>query len=273
MPDSVTPAASAILHVAANGSPTGTDGGSEDRHIVGEPAGSPTEIHTRIEESQRLHLEKNDHILLKGDEYNGTVSKTMDHYSQINPGKEATLPVHIVPAPVSFPGSAAVYLPERLMTSASYSLAASATTVTEQPLYLIATPAVMYHATTLRAMTGPVGQPYYRVPRMVPTSEFYNGAPLASLSLSHSHSQSRIGANGVETSAIVQQKVEVAEPAGYPQMVYEDAGRQVFVAAPAAWGGVVPPHLELAAGSDGTQGGGTTTLNQEGKVSKAAPAV
>ncbi|KAI9106442.1 hypothetical protein K1719_021970 [Acacia pycnantha] len=247
LPDSVT-------NVEANCSPMGTDGGSsEDRRIAaGEQAGSPTEIQIQVEESQRLNLEKNERsTLLKGNEDNGKVNdKTMDHYShqKNNPEKKDTTPsVHIVQSPVSIPGYAAVYSPEKLLTSASYSVAASAT-VTEPLLYLIAAPAVMYHASTLRAVNGPtVGQPYYRVPRMVQT---------------------------------IQPKVEVvAEPAaGYPQMVYGDGGRQIFIATPATWGGVVPtPRREVVAagtGSDiGTQGGGGTQ-NQEVKVSnKAASAV
>ncbi|KAK4276925.1 hypothetical protein QN277_015014 [Acacia crassicarpa] len=272
LPDSVT-------NAEANCSPTGTDGGSsEDRQIAaGEQAGSPTEIQKQVEESQRLNLEKNERsTLLKGNEGNGKVNnETMDHYShqKNNPEKKDMTPsVHTVQSPVSIPGYAAVYSPQ----SASYSVAASAP-VTEPLLYMIA-PAVMYHAPALRAVNGPtVGQPYYRVPRMVQTGE-YNGAPLASLSLSHS--QSRIGANGVETSSIVQPKVEVvAEPAaGYPQMVYGDGGRQIFIATPATWGGMVPPpRQEVVAagtGSDiGTQGG-SGTQNQEVKVSnKAASAV
>ncbi|XP_054796607.1 uncharacterized protein LOC129301980 [Prosopis cineraria] len=234
LPDFVPPPASAIPPAETNGSPMGTDRGSEDRNVVGEPTESPVEIQIQIEESQRLHWEKNDQVQPTGDEDNGTVNKSMDYNSQRNLKKLKAPPVHIVPAPVSIARSVTVYLPERLMTSAGYSLAALVT-VTDQPLYLIATPVIMYHATTLRAVTG----------------------------------TSRIGANSVEASGIAQPKVEVGEPTGYPLMVYKDAGRQVFITAPAAWGGVVPPHLEVATGSDGTQGGGGTALSQEGKVSKA----
>lgn len=270
MPDSVSPPPSNVPHAAAKDAPGGTDGGSEDRQVVGEPAVSPTKIQKPIEELQRLHFGNNEQILQReSDEGNGRFNTTVDVYnSQKNPEKPQPPPAQSGPAPVSIPAPAGVYLPERHMASAGYSLAASAT-VTEQPLYLIATPAVMYHATTLRAVTGPVGQPYYGVPRMVPAAEFYNGAPSASLSISNSHSQSIIGAKA-ETTGTVPTKVGVAEP-GYVQVVYDSSGRQIYFAAP-AWGGMVPPYQEVTAGADGTQGGGGA-VNQDPKVPKAASAV
>lgn len=273
-PDSVPPPASTVQHLMAKDSPLGTDGGLEERHVLGEPAVSPTEIQRQIQELQKLRLGNNEQILQReSDEGNGKVSTTTDAcYCQKNPEKAPPLspPAHSGPAPASVPVSQAVYWPERKMASAGYSLAASSATVTEQPLYLIATPAVMYHATTLRAVTGPAGQPYYGVTRMVPAAEFYNGAPPASLSLSHSHSQSRIGANVEANETVIQPKVGVAEP-GYAQVVYDNTGRQVYIAAP-AWGGVGPSYQEVSAGSDGTQVGGGA-VNQDGKVSKAASAV
>lgn len=240
---------------------------SEDRHAVGEPLLSPAEIQRQIQDLQRLHIVNNDQLLQrKSDEGNGRVY-TVDYFPQKNPEKVAPppAPLHAHTGPVPVPVSAsAAFLPERHMTSAAYPLGVSATgTDQQQPVYLIPTPAAMYHATTLRPVTGPVGQPYYGgVPRMVP-AEMYNAAPPSSLS----HTQPKVGAYN-DTSGIVQQpKVGVSEP-GYAQVAYDNAGRQVYYAAAASAppsGGVVPPYQVATAGIDGRQQGGGA-LNQEGKI-------
>ncbi|XP_054788237.1 uncharacterized protein LOC129294124 isoform X2 [Prosopis cineraria] len=237
---------------------------SEDRHAVGEPLLSPAEIQRQIQDLQRLHIVNNDQLLQrKSDEGNGRVY-TVDYFPQKNPEKVAPppAPLHAHTGPVPVPVSAsAAFLPERHMTSAAYPLGVSATgTDQQQPVYLIPTPAAMYHATTLRPVTGPVGQPYYGgVPRMVP-AEMYNAAPPSSLS----HTQPKVGAYN-DTSGIVQQpKVGVSEP-GYAQVAYDNAGRQVYYAAAASAppsGGVVPPYQVATAGIDGRQQGGGA-LNQE----------
>lgn len=294
--DSVLPPDSTVPQLAAKESPAGSDGGLEDRQVVGgDPAMSPPEIEKQIEELKNLHLAGNNEKIVQpeSNDGNGKVNSTATtttmeayNYSQKSPEKPA--PPSPPSAPTSLPLSPAVFLHERQMTSTTGypPLAASSATVTEQPVYLIATPAVMYHTTTLRAMNGPVShQPYYGVTtRMVPTGEFFNnGAPPqpASFSLSHSHShhsQSRIGAN-VETSTgmVVQQpKVGIGEP-GYAQVVYDNSGRQVYISAP-TWGGVVTtPYQDVGTGLDGPQSGGNSNggavVNQDGKVSKAASAV
>lgn len=257
--------------VAAKDLSAGSECGSEDRHVVAEPLLSPAEIQRQIQDLQRLQIVNNEQLLQrKSDEGNGRVY-TVDYYSQKNPEKVAPPPAHAhtgpapIPVPMSVPGSAAGFLPERHMTSTGYPLPASASGTEQQPMYFIPTPAGMYHATTLRPMTGPVGQPYYGVQRMVP-AEMYNAAPPTSLS----HSQPKVGAY-TETPGMVQPKVGVSE-AGYAQVAYDNAGRQVYYAAAAAVppatpasGGVVQPFQMVTAGIDGRQQGGGA-LNQEGKV-------
>lgn len=261
-PDSVTKDLSA-----------GSECGSEDnRHVVAEPLLSPAEIQRQIQDLQRLQFMNNEQLLQrKTDEGNGRVY-SVDFFSQKNPDTVVPPPPPVaaahahsgpVPVPVSVPTSAtAAFLPERHMTtSTGYTLANSE----PQPVYLIPTQAGMYHATTLRPMTtGPIGQPYYGVPRMVP-AEMYNAA-----SLSHSHSQQpKVGAY-TETSGMVQPKVGVSE-SGYSQMAFDNSGRPVYyataVAPTPAPGTVVPPYQVVTAGIDGRQqGGGGGALNQEGKV-------
>lgn len=247
--------------VVAKDLSAGSECGSEDRHMVGEQLLSPAEIQRQIQDLQRLQLVNNEQLLQrKSDEGNGRVY-TVDYLSQKNQEKVAPplAPAHAhtgpvpVPIQVSVPASAAAgFLPERHMTSTGYPLTASATGTEQQPVYLIPTPAGMYHATTLRPVTGPVGQPYYGVPRMVP-AEMYNAT------------QPKVGAY-TETSGMVLPKVGVSEP-GYAQGAYDNAGRQVYYAATApAPGGVVPPYQVVTAGIDGRQQGGGGALNQEGKV-------
>ena len=270
LPDSA-PARPTVPDVGAKDLSAGSDCGSEDRHVVSEPVVAPCEIQRQIQELQSLQLGNNEQLLQrKSDEGNGKVN-TMDYHSQKNPERVAppplvaSPPLHAqsgpvsVPVPVSVPGMAASFLPERHMTSTGYPMVATATaTGTEQPVYLIQTPSGMYQATSFRPVTGPVGQHFFGVPRMVPT-EVYNAAP--PVSISHSHSQQKLGAY-TETPGIVQTK-GVSE-AGYAQVAYDNAGRQVYYAA-APPGAVVPPAYQvMTAGIDGRQGGGA--LNQEGKV-------
>ncbi|KAK4274209.1 hypothetical protein QN277_017471 [Acacia crassicarpa] len=262
LPDSAS--VSSAPDVAAKDLSAGLECVSEDRHVVGEPLLSPAEIQRQIQDLQRLHIVNNEQLLQrKSDEGNGRVY-TVDYFSHKNPEKVAPAApshVHTGPVPAS---AAATFLPERHMTSTAYPLGASvAGTDQQQPVYLIPGPAGMYHATTLRPMTGPVGQPYYGVPRMVP-AEMYNAAPPASLS----HTQAKVGAYTETPGIIQQQKVGVSEP-GYAQVAYDNAGRQVYYAAATSApppGGVVPPYQVVTAGIDGRQQGGGA-LNQEGKIS------
>ncbi|KAF7830048.1 PB1 domain containing protein [Senna tora] len=295
------PASSTVPHlVAKDSSAVIIDGGSEERQVVGEPAVStPGEVQLQIQELQISHLGNNEQILQReNDEGNGKVNNnntsTIDvAYSSQKIPEKAPLqppsplpppPANSVPAPAPSMQLPMVYLPERQMASAGYnnSSATVSTDHQQQPLYLIATPTVMYHATTIRPVNGQIGQPYYGVPRMVTAAEFYNGAPVqASLSHSHNNSQSTInnGANHFETTngTVLQSKVGVgvAEPAGYTRVAFDNTGRQVYITAP-AWSGVVPPYgQEVVAGSDAKlQGAGGGAVNQDnGKVSKAAAAL
>ncbi|KAJ7958881.1 Octicosapeptide/Phox/Bem1p domain-containing protein [Quillaja saponaria] len=252
LPDSV-PVPTVPVIVAKEMS-AGSDCGSEDRHVIGEPVMSPTEIQRQIQELQRLQLANNEQLLQRKSDEGNARFYNVDYNSQNNPEKmappHAPLPVRV---PVQVPSAG--YLPERHMTTAGYPVSA-APTGTEQPVYLIPTPGGMYQATTMRQMTGQAGQPYYGVQRMVP-AEMYNAATPGSLS----HSQPKVGTY-TENTGMVRPNVAVAE-AGYAQVGYDSAGRQVFYTA--APGEVVPSYQVVTAGIDGRQGGGGA-LNQEGNV-------
>ncbi|KAJ7965858.1 Octicosapeptide/Phox/Bem1p domain-containing protein [Quillaja saponaria] len=248
LPDSVP--APTVPGVVAKEMSAGSDCGSEDRYVVGEPVVSPSEIQRQIHELQRLQLANNEQVLQRKIDEGNAGFYTVDYNSQNNSEKMAQPPAPFqVRVPVQVPAG---YLQERHMTTAGYPVSA-APTGTEQPVYLIQTPGGMYQATTLRPMTGPVGQPYYGVQRMVP-AETYNAAPPGSFS----HSQSKAGAY-TENTGMMQQKIAVAE-AGYAQVGYDSSGRQVFYAA--APGGVMPSYQVVTAGIDGRQGA-VGALNQE----------
>ena len=280
MPDSAPAPVHTVPDVVAKDFSAGSDCGSEDRHVVGDPVVTTTEIQRQIQELQRLQLGNNEQLLQrKSDECNGRVY-TLDYHSQKNPERVAQPQISVpaaahahggpvpVPVPASVPAAAANFLAERHMTSTGYPMAGAATGI-EQPMYLIPTPGGIYQATTLRPVTGPAGQPFCRVPRMVPT-EMYNVTPPPPLSVSHSHSQQKGGAF-TEASGMAQTKVGVSE-AGYAQVIYDNAGRQVYYAAAPPAAAVPPPYQLVTAGIDGMQGGGT--LNQDGKaVNKVSSAV
>ena len=159
----------------------GSDCGSEDRHVIGEPLLSPAEIQRQIQELQRMQISQEQALFQrKFDEVGNPRAYTGEYYSQKVPEK---LPPAPAPAPVQIPTT---YMAERHMTTGVYHMAA-APPGTEQPVYLIPTQAGVYHAPALRPVTGPVGQPYYGVQRMVP--DVYREAHLYNVGMAQQQQQ------------------------------------------------------------------------------------
>ena len=242
----------------------GTDCGSEDRHLVGEPVMSLAEIQRQINELQRLQIAANqDMYQRKSDEVN-TRAYAGDYYTQKVP--ENIAPAPSPPIPVQMPIPAA-YLPERHIATGGYPVAAASggATGAEHQVYFIQTPGGVYQA--VRPVTGPVSQavnqPYYGVQRMVPEAyreqPIYNPVP----------QQQHVAYNESNVKVVQQPNVGVAE-AGYMQVGYDSTGRQVYYTAQG--GGVASYQTMAPVAVDGRQGGGGG-LNQEGKlVTKPSPA-
>uniref|UniRef100_A0A5B7C4X7 PB1 domain-containing protein n=1 Tax=Davidia involucrata TaxID=16924 RepID=A0A5B7C4X7_DAVIN len=224
----------------------GSDCGSEDRHVIGDPA----EIQRQIQELQRMQIASHEQAMFhrKSDETN-TRAYTGDYYAQKAP--ERGPPAQ----PVTIP---AAYWQERHMTTggSGYPVAAAAPGA-EPPVYFIPTPAGMYQAPAFRPVTGQVGQPYYGMQRVGP--EFYREQPVYNAVPQQSVQQQKFGGY---TEAIGMVRPPAGGGAGvgeqgYVQVSYDGAGRQVYYTAP---GGAMPPYQAV----DVRQGGGA--LNQEGKV-------
>ncbi|KAF5740122.1 putative Xin actin-binding repeat-containing protein 1 [Tripterygium wilfordii] len=233
----------------------GSDCGSEDRPVIGEPVLPSVEIQRQIQELQRMQIaagQQEQAILQrKIDEGNPRIYNAGDYFTtQKLP--EQVLPT---PAPVPMPIPAAYYQ-ERHMTTGGYPVAAApAATGTEQQVYLIQTATGVYQAPALRPVTGQVGQHYYGVQRVgqdvYREQPMYSAVPPPTASFQQ---QPKVGAY-TEGIGMVQPKTAVTEP-GYVQVGYDGAGRQVYYTAP-------PPYQAVAT-ADGRQGGGA--VNQEGKV-------
>ncbi|KAF8369441.1 hypothetical protein HHK36_032542 [Tetracentron sinense] len=244
--------------------PAGSDSGKEDRGIGTEPIVDPVDIQRQIQELQRLQIASQEQAMLQ--------RKSDDNLARPYPGdyyvpkiQEKTPPVPSpVPmtAPVSLPTA---YWQERHMTTGGYPATAAATGQ-EQPVYLIPAQAGMYQTPTSRPVTGQVGQGYYQMQRMV--QDVYREPPMYNV-VPPPLQQQKVGAypEGVGMVRAAGGGMGLAE-AGYTQMAYDSAGRQVYYTT--APGGMVPPYQTVTAASvDGRQ---TGALNQEGKVSKTSQA-
>ncbi|XP_044476093.1 uncharacterized protein LOC123203710 [Mangifera indica] len=199
----------------------GSDCGSEDRHVIGDQM---LEIHRLNIGGINTHEQVNQ-------------NPAVGHGGQKLVTEKIAPPTGAIPMPMQISVPSA-YIPERHMAAANFP--------SEQPVYYIpsASAAGVYSAPTLRPVTGPTGQAYYGVQRVIQEQPVYNVVP---------------------TSASIQQQPKtglVAEP-GFVQVAYDGAGRQVYytsAAVPAA--GVMTQYQAVAV--DGRQGGGA--LTQEGKV-------
>jgi hypothetical protein len=244
LPESAPPPT--VTDVATKDVSFGSDCGSEDRHLVGEPAISPTEIQRQIHELQRLHIAHNHEQTVfhrKSDEGNPRAYAAGDFYAQKVPEKITPAPATQIPVPIpmNLPGN---YFPERVMTTGGGYHPVSATgTDHHQPVYLIPTPTGVYQA--VRPMTSPIGQAYYGVQRMV--QEAYREQPVYNAVPQQQQPKVVGGAYSTEgNSQMVQQPTEP----GYTQVYYTTQG------------GVMSGYKTVAV--DARQGGGG--LNQEGKA-------
>ncbi|KAH7567610.1 hypothetical protein ACOSP7_010396 [Xanthoceras sorbifolium] len=228
----------------------GSDCGSEDRHVIGDHA-----VEIQRQELQRLNISG----VSVHDQVNQNArasyvgQKIVAEQIAPQPGQ---LPM---PMQMTFP---ATYLTERHMTSAgSYQ--------TEQPVYYIsaAPTAGMYSAPAMRPMTGPGGQAYYGMQRVVTEQPMYNlvSAPPQASIQHQQQQQPKVGGYSEGIGVMQQPRGGMMTEQGYVQMAYDGAGRQVYYtsAAPAPTpGGMVGQYQAVT--TDGRQGGGA--LNQEGKV-------
>lgn len=227
----------------------GSECGSEDRQVMGEPM-----VNQQIADFQRLQIAAN-HDARKIEDPNSR-GFAVEYYPQ-KVAEQIPQPAQVAALPVLMPVPAG-YLQERHMTSGGYTI-----TAPEQTMYQI--PAGMYQAPAFRSVTGQVGQGYYGVQRVVQEvyreqPPLYNPVPppttAASLPQQQQQQQPNVGVY-TEGVGLVQAKVGLAEQ-GYVQVGYDSAGRQVYYttqyqAAPAP-----------VVGLDNRQGGGAA--NQDGKV-------
>ncbi|GMI90624.1 hypothetical protein like AT5G64430 [Hibiscus trionum] len=203
LPDSVpAPVTAVVQEVVVKDVTVGSDCGSEDRHVAADPLLSPAEIQRQIHELQRMHLaatQEQGIVQRKIDESNARAYNTQDHCKM--PDKIAHPPAP-GSAPLQMPIPTAYFHDQHLATAA-YPTPAAIQVVqgTDQPVYLI--PAAYQQLPTLRQVTGPAGQPYYGLQRVV---------------------------QDVYPTSVMQQQGGVPEP-GYVQVAYDGAGRQVYYTA------------------------------------------
>ncbi|XVE95146.1 hypothetical protein REPUB_Repub02eG0071300 [Reevesia pubescens] len=255
LPDSAPPPMAAVVQeVVAKDVTAGSDCGSEDRLVVGELA-SPTEIQRQIHELQRLHIAATQEQQRKIDESNPRVYNIQDYY-KISDKITTSLAPGSAPLQMQIPTA---YFPERHLTTAAYQIptATSVTPGTDQQVCLIPAPAagVYQPPATLRLMTGPTGQPYYGLQRVVQDvyreQPVYNAVPTT-----------KVGAYP-EGISVMQPKGGVPE-SGYVHVAYDGAGRLVYY--------TTAPYQAMAPAAAAT--GGVAALNQDGKVvvnAKAPP--
>ncbi|CAI9116095.1 OLC1v1017161C1 [Oldenlandia corymbosa var. corymbosa] len=248
--------------------------------VVGEPVVTPADIQRQMHELQRLQISSQEHEMY---------GRKVDEYYQPKPPPQPAQPLQQVT-----PDATAAYWPER-QGQQHFPPGIGVGATEGPPMYLIQTPAGVYQApvNVMRPpMTGQVNQPYYGVPRMVPEQGYreqppavYNpmGPPVSSSIIQHQQQpQPKPGGgaayNNAEGIGLVRPSVGLGPPPpplepGYAQVSFDNAGRQVYYAAP---GGVnvmqqppppPPPYQAMppvtAQVIDGRQAG---TLNPDGKI-------
>lgn len=226
--------------------------GSDDRHIIGDTVISPAaaDYQRQIQEMQRLqqHISNHEQAM-----YNRKVD---EFYQQKGPPPPPP-PQQVVP--VTNPAS---FWPERHMTTGAY----PATAVqTEQPVYIVQTPARVYQTPAMRPVTNQVGgQAYYGMQRVMPEvyreQQVYGGVPPQP-----TIQQPKMGGAYTSENMGMVRPHAPAEPT-YTQVGYDSVGRQVYYTAPA---GVMQqpmhhPAVAAVAAVDGRQSGGA--LNPEGRI-------
>ncbi|KAF8406140.1 hypothetical protein HHK36_008220 [Tetracentron sinense] len=241
---------SAAPEVASAEIPAGSDSGKEDWHIGGDPMVTPVELHRQMLELQRLQIASQEQAMYqRRNDDNLARPHAGDYYVQKNPEKTVPVPSPVpMSTPISVPPQ---YWQERHMITGGYPASGP-----EQPVYLIPTQTGMYQAAASRPVTNQVGQGYYPMQRMV--QDVYRESPV--YNVPPQVQQPKVGAYPEGGG------IGLVE-AGYAQVGYDSAGRQVYYNAP---GGIMPQYQTVTATSvDGRQAG-TVPANQEGKVSKAS---
>ncbi|KAG7029690.1 hypothetical protein SDJN02_08030, partial [Cucurbita argyrosperma subsp. argyrosperma] len=232
-----------VSNMAVKDISAGSDCGSEDRHVVGEPVVSPSEFQRQIQDLQQVITERSS---------NETDSKTSA--SDPHPPKVAE---KIAPPPTAVPLSVplavpAAYFPERQVISGGYPVAASPNAPsTDQSIYLIPTAGGLFQAQTCRPINGPVGhQPYYGM-------HAYREAQV----------HSSVAPYTTEGIQVMQTSVAMNE-SGYTQVAYDNTGRHVYFT-------TAPPYQTMApVGVDHGRptSGGAGSYNPEGNVINASKA-
>lgn len=252
------PAVHTVSNTPVKDVSAGSDCGSEDRHLVGEPVVSPSEFQRQLQDLQRLQVMTE----RSSDEANPKTPATDSHPPKVAENIVPAPPPAAVPLPVPLAVPTA-YFPERQMISSGYTVAASANApATDQSIYLIPTAGGLFQAQTLRPMNGPVGhQPYYGMHAYREAQVHSSVAPQASLQ------QPNVGVYTTEGIQMMQPKVTVNE-AGYTQVAYDNTGRQVYFT-------TAPPYQTMApvtVDHGRTSGGGVSSYNPEGNVINTAKA-
>ncbi|XP_015074067.1 uncharacterized protein LOC107018173 isoform X2 [Solanum pennellii] len=230
---------------------TGSDAGSEDRHIIGENVISPADYQRQIHEMQRLqqHISNQEQAM-----YNRKIEESIPRvYPRENYQQKAPPPQQTA-VPVTNPAS---FWPERHMTTGPYPASA---VQTEQPVYIVQTPTGVYQTPAMRPVTSQIGgQAYYGMQRVMP--EVYREQPVyGGVPPQPTIQQPKMG--GVYTSENMGMVRPHAPPEPtYTQVGYDSVGRQVYYTAPA---GVMQQQMQHPAVVDGRQSGGA--LNPDGRI-------
>ncbi|KAJ8762593.1 hypothetical protein K2173_008032 [Erythroxylum novogranatense] len=250
------PATKTVPEIVAKEVAVGSDCGTEDRHLI-----SDVVVNQQVHDFQRLQIATVGHeqvvLSRKADDLNSKGYCAGEFYSQKVPDKMVTTstPVQL---PVQMPIQG-TYLPERHIASMGIPISAAGT---EQPVYLVPTPAAVYPTPSLRPVTGQVGQGYYGVQRVVQDvfrdQPVYGGVPSPAGASIQQQAPAKVGVYS-EGVGSVQQKMGVPDQ-GYMQVGYDSAGRQVYYTTPYQTIAAAPVTI-----MDNRQVGGSGgALNQDG---------
>ncbi|KAM7279148.1 hypothetical protein ACFE04_006282 [Oxalis oulophora] len=251
-------------------SAAGSDCGSEERHLVGDPSVvvSPSEIQRQIHELQRLQIAAGvgvtgiDQGGLQRTCYDGNQRMYNEHYYKL-PEKMVPTQAQATPtAPVQVQYPA--YMQERNMASVVYPVGVAPSSSTEQQVYYVPASGGVYHSQAIRPVAGPLGQTYYGV---------YNAVPQPASPAVVQQSKMVSGYN--DGYAVMQQQQQQPPKAVAPteqsfvQVGYDSTGRQVYytTTSPGAVSG--SPQYQGSMAVDTRQvnaGGPANNSNQEGKV-------
>lgn len=248
---------------------SGSECGSEDRLVMGEPVVSPAEIHRQIQELQRLQISNQEQAMYnrKTDEQNLNPRVYPGEYYQ----PKAPIPTQ-QHAAVPVTNQASLW-PERHIATGSYPTNVAASE--PPPVYLVQTPAGVYQAQTVRPVTGQVSQPYYGMQRVVPPEFYREPAVYGTVPPPQpsSFQQAKIGGGPLKPEVPIGM-VRTAPPPDsvYAHVSYDSVGRQqIYYTAPPGVNIIPQPLQHPAAASsaaaaelDVRQSGGA--LFPEGKI-------